>query len=285
MPLPIVPAPMTPTVLICIMRQHFTRRASTEAHGRSSSAAELHPLELRSSPSLVRASLSLLDKFNRHRHAVAAAEAQRGDAALLAAGASARRAASSARARRWRRSGWPSATAPPWTLTRAGSRPSSRVTATACTANASFSSTRSASSIVQPVFSSSFLHRFDRRHHHELRLEARRSRSRRRARSASGSSRAATSAPITTSAAAPSLTPGALPAVTVPSFLNAGFSRPSDSTVVSSRIDSSRSIDDRVALLLRNRHRQDLVLEPALLASRARPCGGCRRRTDPAPRA
>ena len=34
----------------------------------------------------------------------------------------------------------------------------------------------------------------------------------------------AASAAITTSAAAPSLTPGALPAVTVPSFLNAGFS-------------------------------------------------------------
>ena len=48
--------------------------------------------------------------------------------------------------------GWPRATAPPCTLTRDGSRPSSRVTATACTANASFSSTRSTSSSFQPVF-------------------------------------------------------------------------------------------------------------------------------------
>ena len=46
---------------------------------------------------------------------------------------------------------------------------------------------------------------------------------------------------MTTSAAAPSFTPGALPAVTVPSFLNAGFSFASASTVVSARIASSRS--------------------------------------------
>ena len=46
-------------------------------------------------------------------------------------------------------------------------------------------------------------------------------------------------ADITTSAAAPSLTPGALPAVTVPSFLNAGFRARSVSMVVSSRGDSS----------------------------------------------
>jgi hypothetical protein len=46
---------------------------------------------------------------------------------------------------------------------------------------------------------------------------------------------------MTTSADAPSLTPGALPAVTVPSFLKAGFSAASVSTVVSGRIPSSRS--------------------------------------------
>ena len=50
---------------------------------------------------------------------------------------------------------------------------------------------------------------------------------------------------MTTSAEAPSFTPGALPAVTVPSFLNAGFSRPSASAVVSARIGSSRSTIDR----------------------------------------
>ena len=84
-------------------------------------------------------------------------------------------------------------------------------------------------------------HRFDRRHHHHLRREAARrladdARHRRQCRA-----RGAVSADITTSAAAPSLTPGALPAVTVPSFLNAGFSAPSASAVVSSRIGSSRS--------------------------------------------
>src|SRR5258705_9886807 len=46
--------------------------------------------------------------------------------------------------------------------------------------------------------------------------------------------------PISTSAAAPSLVPGALPAVTVPSFLNAGFKK--DGTVTdrkSTRLNSS----------------------------------------------
>ena len=46
---------------------------------------------------------------------------------------------------------------------------------------------------------------------------------------------------VTTSAAAPSFTPGAFPAVTVPSFLNAGLSERSTSMVVSSRGDSSLS--------------------------------------------
>jgi hypothetical protein len=49
----------------------------------------------------------------------------------------------------------------------------------------------------------------------------------------------ATSAAAITSAAAPSLTPGALPAVTVPSGSNAGLSRASASTEVSARTDSS----------------------------------------------
>jgi len=39
--------------------------------------------------------------------------------------------------------GWPSATAPPFTLTRSQSQPSSRPSASACTANASFASIRS----------------------------------------------------------------------------------------------------------------------------------------------
>ena len=46
---------------------------------------------------------------------------------------------------------------------------------------------------------------------------------------------------MTTSAAAPSFTPGALPAVTDPSFLNAGFNAFSTSTVESGLMVSSRS--------------------------------------------
>ena len=75
----------------------------------------------------------------------------------------------------------------------------------------------------------------------------------------------ARSAAITTSAEAPSLTPGALPAVTVPSFLNAGFSA-AERLRRSCRREStsSRSNDERVAFLLRNRDRQDLVGEVAV---------------------
>ena len=46
---------------------------------------------------------------------------------------------------------------------------------------------------------------------------------------------------VTTTAAAPSFTPGALPAVTVPSFLKAGLNERRISMVVSSRGDSSLS--------------------------------------------
>ena len=159
-------------------------------------------------------------------------------------------------------------------------------TATACTENASLSSKRSTScerpadllarrlrTASTGVISTSFGAQAARR----LADDARQRRQAERA--------ARVSAAITTSAAAPSLTPGALPAVTVPSFLNAGFSAPSDSAVVSARIDSSRSTTIGVALLLRDRDRQDLVLEPALARSRAPPCDGSRRRTRPARRA
>ena len=67
---------------------------------------------------------------------------------------------------------WPRATAPPLTLTFAGSRPSSASTATACTEKASFSSNRSTSLSAQPIFSQQPADRFDRRHQHELRREA-----------------------------------------------------------------------------------------------------------------
>ena len=50
--------------------------------------------------------------------------------------------------------GWPSATAPPFTFTFSGSAPSSFVELSATDEKASFSSTRSTSSIVLPAFSS-----------------------------------------------------------------------------------------------------------------------------------
>ena len=67
---------------------------------------------------------------------------------------------------------------------------------------------------------------------------------------------AARLADITTSAAAPSLTGGALPAVTVPSFLNAGLSAASDSTVVVAADGFVAIDDDRLALLLRHGDRR-----------------------------
>ena len=112
------------------------------------------------------------------------------------------------------------------------------MTATACTANASFSSKRSTSCRFQPAFfatlrdastgviSSSFGSR-------PLVAWATM-----RAIGVSPSAEAR-AADITTSAAAPSLTGGALPAVTLPSFLNAGFRARSTSAVVSARTDSS----------------------------------------------
>ncbi len=52
--------------------------------------------------------------------------------------------------------GWPSAMAPPFGFTLAGSRPSPLVTASACAAKASFDSITSKSSTVRPVRASSF---------------------------------------------------------------------------------------------------------------------------------
>jgi hypothetical protein len=67
---------------------------------------------------------------------------------------------------------------------------------------------------------------------------------------------------MTTSAEAPSLTEGALPAVTVPSFSKAGFSAASFSSVVSRR-GPSRGDDRRIALALRDGDGRDFRLELA----------------------
>ena len=70
---------------------------------------------------------------------------------------------------------------------------------------------------------------------------------------------------MTTTAAAPSEICDAEPAVIVPSLANAGRSRPSDSTVVSARTPSSSLNSIGVALALRDRDRDDLVVEQAVL--------------------
>ncbi len=160
--------------------------------------------------------------------------------------------------------GWPSATAPPFTLTRAGidaelAHDGDRLH------RERLVDLEEVDVLQRPAdLRRDLAHGFDRRHQHHLRREAARRLRRRCARAASCRARAPSSADMTTSAAAPSLTPGALPAVTLPSFLNAGFSAASASAVVSSRMASSRSTTSGVALLLRDADRQDLVREPAL---------------------
>ena len=117
---------------------------------------------------------------------------------------------------------------------------SSRVTAMACTAKASLSSYEVDVLVAVPAgFLQNFFDGLDRRHHHPFGLDA-----------ADGlrddarhgllcRGAAALRSLVTTTAAAPSLVPGALPAVTVPSFLNAARSLARASSEVSSRGDSS----------------------------------------------
>ena len=71
---------------------------------------------------------------------------------------------------------------------------------------------------------------------------------------------------MTSTADAPSVIWLELPAVTLPSSLNAGLRFASASTVVSARIPSSAVSTSSVgsALVVAHRDRQDLVLEPAL---------------------
>ena len=110
-------------------------------------------------------------------------------------------------------SGWPSAIAPPLTFTRSSSRPSSRTTARLCEANASFSSTRSRSLAFTPVRASSLRTAgigpmpITRGSTPATALPAK------RMNGSAPSARARSSLAITT-AAAPSLMPLELPAVT-----------------------------------------------------------------------
>ena len=136
--------------------------------------------------------------------------------------------------------GWPSAIAPPFTFTRPMSKPRSRATAQDWAAKASFDSTRSMSSILHPALSSALrlagigpapisAGSMPAVAQETMRPSGRTPR------------RAASSAVISTSAAAPSLMPDALPAVTVPSLAKAGRSFASASTVVPWRGYSSVS--------------------------------------------
>ena len=90
---------------------------------------------------------------------------------------------------------------------------------------------------------------------------------------------------MTTTAAAPSEICEALPAVIVPSAVNAGRSAASDSGVVSGRIPSSRANDDRVALALRDLDRHDLLGQPPGVPGLVRARGASGPPTRPAPRA
>ena len=131
-------------------------------------------------------------------------------------------------------SGWPSAIAPPLTLTRSRSRPSSFSTARYCAANASLTSIRSMSASVSPA---RFEHHARRRrgaHAHQRRIDAD---GRPGVSRASGFSRGLHAvSDARSSAAPPSTMPCALPAVTQPFLLNAAGSFASPSIVVSGRM-------------------------------------------------
>src|SRR5262245_16174526 len=136
--------------------------------------------------------------------------------------------------------GCPSAIAPPLTFTFSGSRPSSRITTRLCEAKASFSSTRSRSETSIPARSSSFRTAgtgpipITRGSTPATALPT-------KAPSGSTPSAWARSSLAITRAAAPSLMPLELPAVTVPPSLNAGLSVASFSRLVSGRGCSSRA--------------------------------------------
>src|SRR6266704_3004410 len=135
--------------------------------------------------------------------------------------------------------GWPRATAPPFTLTFSGLSLSWRVTAIAATEKASLSSTRSTSmSRSQPVFVRSFSTASTGAIITHLGSTPLTACATIRAIGCLPS-RDAFRSLVTINAAAPSFVPGALPAVTVPSFLKAGLSFASASMEVSSRGDSS----------------------------------------------
>ena len=97
-----------------------------------------------------------LRAFEQAGRALAAADAHRDDARSVRRGGAARRARVAVSFAPVQPSGWPSAIAPPLTLTLSSGMPSSRWQYTDWLANASLSSNRSMSAIFRLVFASSF---------------------------------------------------------------------------------------------------------------------------------
>src|SRR5215211_7448403 len=159
--------------------------------------------------------------------------------------------------------GWPSATAPPFTFTFSSSAPRSRVEFHATDENASLISTRSTSSIVFPPRSSAIAPAF-------AGVRARKAKS--SATYACASTVASGSIPrlrahsslVTITQEAPSFTPGALPAVVVPSASNTGFRDASFSSEVSRRGLSSAATPSTPTISSSKR--------PASIAATARSC-------------
>ena len=138
----------------------------------------------------------------------------------------------------------------------------SLLTAQACAAKASLISIRSSWSAVQPAFSRRLARGRRRAHPHDLRIERRRCEGldrrqrlqaqflRLRFRHHQHGGRAI-------------VEPGGIARGDAPLLSNAGFNPDSASALVLRLMNSSASNDDRVALSLRDLHRDDLVLELA----------------------
>ena len=183
--------------------------------------------------------------------------------------------------------GWPSATAPPFTFTAPGRRRASRSSSATTDENASFSSTRSTSSIVLPAFSSAIAPGLGRRAREVGEVvrdvaPARRSSPAPRGRACGELLARDDDAP------APSFTPGALPAVVVPSGSKTGFSAASFSSDVSRRGPSSTATSP-TGTISSSKSPSSIALHRALVRAQrpARPgprarCRARGRRTTPA---
>src|SRR5690606_14929507 len=167
--------------------------------------------------------------------------------------------------------GCPRATAPPLTLTFSGSTPRRRLEMIETLANASLISKRSMSSIEIPALSAasriaiSGVYARYGASHADCPYE-------RMVASGVAPRSVAHASSATITAAAPSLTPGALPAVTVPCGENAGFSFASASRLVSRRGPSSVSIVTTCFFCMTLTGTISSAMRPSSIAARARWC-------------